>query len=220
MIARDLIKDTIPPLKTSDTGLKALSWMDEFRVSHLPIVNATTFLGLISEEDILNLNAPEQPLGNHSLSLSQPFIGESRHVYEAIKLIARLKIDVLPVLDEDQQYLGLITLPDLVQSLASIMAIEGSGSVVVLELNTRDYSLSEIAHIVEADDAKILSSYLTSSPDSAKLELTININKLEISRILASLARYDYKVIASYQESEYSRDLQTRFDALMNYLKI
>ena len=210
----------IPPLRPADSVDKALRWMDEFRVSHLPIVNATTFLGLISEEDILNLNAPEQPLGNHSLSLSQPFIGESRHVYEAIKLIARLKIDVLPVLDEDQQYLGLITLPDLVQSLASIMAIEGSGSVVVLELNTRDYSLSEIAHIVEADDAKILSSYLTSSPDSAKLELTININKLEISRILASLARYDYKVIASYQESEYSRDLQTRFDALMNYLKI
>src|SRR5437667_6621124 len=122
MLAGDLIKDTIPPLKTSDTGLKALSWMDEFRVSHLPIVNNENFLALISEEDILNLNAPEEPLGNHPISLRRPFVSEQNHVYEVLKLVAKLKITVVPVLDEKENYLGLITMSDLVQSLASTMA--------------------------------------------------------------------------------------------------
>ena len=220
MLARDLIKDTIPPLKTSDTGLKALSWMDEFRVSHLPIVNNEKFLALISEEDILNLNKPEESLGNHSISLMRPFVSEQNHIYEVLKLVAKLKITVVPVLDEVQNYLGLITLPDLVQSLASIAAIDGTGSIVTLELNTHDYSLSEIAHIVESNDSKILSCYISSVPESARLELTLKIDKMDLSRILAAFYRYNYSVVASYHETEFVNDLKTRYDSLMNYLNI
>lgn len=220
MTAKDLIQDTIPPLKTSDTGKKALDWMDEFRVSHLPIVNDIDFLGLISEEDILNMNAPETPLGNHALSLSRPFVYENQHVYEVLKLIAKLKISVIPVLSQEQHYIGLITLPDLVQSMASIVAIEGGGGIITLEVNIHDYSLSEIAHIVESNDAKILSSYISSHLDSSKIELTLKIDKMDLSRILAAFSRYNYTVLASYHESEFIDDLKNRYDSLMKYLNI
>lgn len=220
MTAKDLIQDTIPPLKTSDTGKKALSWMDEFRVSHLPIVNNIDFLGLISEEDILNMNAPETPLGNHTLSLTRSFVYENQHVYEVMKLIAKLKISVVPVLSQEQHYMGLITLPDLVHSMASIVAIEGGGGIITLEVNLHNYSLSEIAHIVESNDAKILSSYISSPLDSSKIELTLKIDKMDLSRILAAFSRYNYTVTASYHESEFIDDLKSRYDALMKYLNI
>jgi acetoin utilization protein AcuB len=220
MIARDLIKDIIPPLKTSDTGLKALSWMEEFRVSHLPIVNNVHFLGLISDDDILNLNAPEEALGNHSLSLLRPYINQGQHIYEVVKLITTLKLTIVPVLNDENHYLGLITLPDLVASFAHSLTVMEPGGVVILELNANDYSMSEIANLVESNDAKILSSYINSHPDSTKLELTLKINKMDLSRIMATFYRYNYSVKASFHQSEFTDDLQSRYDSFMNYLNM
>jgi acetoin utilization protein AcuB len=220
MLVRELITDAVPPLKTSDTGLKALSWMEEFRVSHLPIVNNVDFLGLISEEDILNLNSPEEPIGNHPLSLLRPFVIENQHVYDAIKLLDKLKITLIPVLDEEQHYLGLITLSDLMQKIASIAAIQDPGGIIILELNNNDFSLSEIAHIVESNDATVLSSYLTSIPNSTKLELTLKISKTDVSRILAAFYRYNYLVKATFHQTEFTDQLKNRYDSFMNYLNI
>lgn len=220
MLARDLIKDLIPPLKTSDTGLKALSWMEEFKVTHLPIVNKEDFLGLISEEDILGLNSPEEPIGNHPLSLIRPFVTEDQHVYEVIKIVTRLKLSLVPVLSVKDQYLGVITIPDLMESFATLTAVNNPGGIIILELNINDYSLSEIAQIVEGDDAKILSLYVSPHPDSTKMEVTLKINKTDLTRILASFYRYEYQVKASYHESEFKEDMQDRFDSFMNYLNI
>ena len=220
MLAKELIKDLIPPLKTSDTGLKALSWMEEFKVKHLPIVNKEDFLGLISEEDILSLNSPEEPIGNHALSLIRPYVTEDQHVYEVIKLITKLNLSVVPVLSNRNEYLGVIMIPDLIDAFAEITAVNNPGGIIVLELNVNDYSLSEIAQIVESDDAKILSLYVSPHPNSTKMDVTIKVNKVDVTRILASFNRYEYNVMASYHENEFNGDVQDRFDSFMNYLNI
>jgi acetoin utilization protein AcuB len=220
MITRDLIKDVIPPLKTSDSGLKALTWMEEFKVTHLPIVNREDFLGLISEADILGLNAPEEPIGNHNLSLMRPYITEDQHLYDVIKMANQLKLSVVPVLTAKQEYLGLITLPDLIEALSILTAIDNPGGIIILELNSNDYSLVEIANIVEGNDASILSLYISPHPQSNKMELTIKVNKTDLTRILATFYRYEYDVKASYHESEFSEDMKDRYDSFMNYLNI
>ena len=94
MYARELISDDIPPLKTSDTGERALAWMDEFRVSHLPIVNNVDFLGLISESDILDFNSASEPIGGHSLNLSRPYVFDYQHTYDVLKVMSSLKLTV------------------------------------------------------------------------------------------------------------------------------
>ncbi len=220
MLARDLIKDLIPPLKTSDTGLKALSWMEEFKVTHLPIVNKEDFLGLISEEDILALNTPEEPIGNHTLSLIRPFIYEDKHIYEVIKIVTRLQLTLMPVLSVKEQYLGVITIPDLIASFAVLIAVDNPGGIIILELNMNDYSLSEIAQIVESEDASILSLYVSPQHHSTRMEVIIKVNKIDLTRIIASFNRYEYQVKATYHESEFNEDMQDRFDSFMNYLNI
>jgi CBS domain-containing protein len=220
MITRDFIKDLIPPLKTSDSGLKALTWMEEFKVTHLPIVNKEDFLGLISEADILSLNAPEEPIGNHRLSLMRPYVAEEQHIFDVIKLASELKLSVIPVLTATQQYLGLITLPDLIDALSILTAVNNPGGIIILELNSNDYSLVEISNIVEGNDASILSLYITPHPQSNKMELTIKVNKTDLTRILATFARYEYDVKASYHESEFTDDMKDRYDSFMNYLNI
>lgn len=220
MVARDLISDAIPPLNLRDTGSKALKWMDEFRVNHLPVVEKKEYLGLISEDDIFNLNKPEEPMSSHQLAVARPFVYEEQHIYEAIKLTSKLNLTNLPVLNAQKEYVGCLTPADLVRGLASIAAIEGAGGIVVLELNVRDYSLNEISRIVESNDARILSLYISSKPESNKLELTMKIDKMDLTRILASFYRFNYVVKATFHESEFIEDVKARYDSLMNYLNI
>jgi signal-transduction protein with cAMP-binding, CBS, and nucleotidyltransferase domain len=220
MLAKDILTDEIPPLKTSDTGLMAINWMDEFKVSQLPIVNNHEYLGLISDTDILDLNITDEELGKHKLSLIRPFVFENQHVYEVIKLISSMKLSVLPVLDEAQNYLGLIPLTALLQQFAILAATREPGGIIVLEMNVHDYSLSQIAQIVESNDGKILSCYVNSLADSTKIEVTLKINKEDISGILQTFDRYNYTVKASFHQSQFSDDMKNRFDSFMNYINI
>lgn len=221
MFAKDIISDSIIPLRTSDTGIAALNLMDELKVTHLPIVNAETFLGLVSDVDIYNYNNPEDPLGSHHLSLKNPYVKAGQHIFDVIKIFSTLGLSLLPVLDEKENYLGVITLKDLVNNYAEISAIQNPGGIIILELNSNDYSLSEISQIVESNDAKILGLYVRSHINSTKVDVSIKVNKIDISPIIKTFNRYNYLIKAIFSEDErYYDDLQDRFDSLMNYLNI
>jgi acetoin utilization protein AcuB len=220
MLAKDLISDSIVPLKTSDTGQYAMRIMEEYKVSHLPIVNNVDFLGLISEEDIYLLNDPNEVVGNHTLSLSRPFVDQYQHIYDVILLITTEKLTIIPVLNKSNHYLGIITIQDLADHFGQITAVQNPGGIIVLELNENDYAMTEIAQIIESNDAKILSSYVTGHKDSTKLELTLKINKMNIYPILQTFDRYKYTVVASFSESSFKTDLMDRYNSLMSYLNI
>jgi acetoin utilization protein AcuB len=220
MVARDLISDLIPPLRTSDTGEKALAWMEEFKVAHLPIVNNVDFLGLISESDILDMNDPAGAIGNHSLSLYRPYVYDYQHIYDVLKVLSTQKLSLIPVLDENEKFLGNIHLTSLLEHFAEMASMKDAGGLLVLELNVNDYSLAEIARIVESNDAKILSLYISSHSDSTKLELTLKINRIDLSGILQTFYRYNYSVKASFHQSEHVDDLKERFDAFMKFIDL
>lgn len=214
-----MISDIIPSLKTSDTGISALNWMDIFKVTHLPIVNNKEFLGLISETDIYDLNMPEEPLGNHQLSLVRPYVNETQHVFEVMELASRLKLSLIPVLDQKKNYLGVITITDLLHFFANLSALKNPGGILVLELNLNDYSLAQIAQIVEGNDAKILGTYITSHPNSTKIELSIKLNVTDVTSIIQTFNRYNYTVLGSYMKHDEEEDLlEDRYNLLMKYL--
>lgn len=221
MIAKDLISDVVPVLRETDTGIQALNWMEIFRVSHLPIVKGNEFLGLISDNDIYDLNRAEEPIGAQKLSLFSPYVTESQHIYDVIEIVSRLKLTVIPVLEDEKTYSGLITLNDLMQYIEQIFSVRETGGVIVLDLNSVDYSLSEISRIVEGNDAKILSLYLRSSSDSRKIELTIKINRNNITSIIQTFLRYDYTIKTTYVREDDMKDLlEDRYNSFMRFLNI
>jgi CBS domain-containing protein len=220
MLAKKLISQELPVLRTSDYGHYALKLMEDFKVSHLPIVNNEDFLGLLSEEDIYTMNAPDEPIGNYNLSLIRPFVDQYQHVYDVIYLACTEKLTVIPVLNKSNAFLGCIQLKDLVYHFGEITAVNNPGGIIILELNSNDYSLAEVAEIVESNDSKILSSYITNHKDSTKVELTLKINKINIYPILQTFERYNYSVIASFSESTFNDDLMDRYNLLMTYLNL
>jgi CBS domain-containing protein len=219
MVAKDMISEVIPSLKTSDTGITALNWMDIFKVSHLPIVNDKEFLGLVSETDIYDLNMPEEPLGNHQLSLLRPYVNAEQHVFEVMEVASRLKLSLIPVLDSKKHYLGVITMMELLHYFAELSALRNPGGIVVLELNHNDYSMSQIAQIVEGNDAKILVMFITSHPDSVKMELTLKLNVTDLTSINQTFNRYNYTLRGAYMRHDDENDLlEDRYNLLMRFL--
>ncbi len=220
MRALELITEEIPPLNHLDTGEKALIWMDEFKVSHLPVLKNGNFVGLISESDILDKMNLDETLDKLFDHLPRPYVLSSSHIYEVLYKISEHRISVIPILDEQEHYVGCTSVYHLLTLIANTGSIKEPGGIIVLELNAHDYSMSQIAQIVESNNAKILSSYIISPPDSMKLEVTLKINQIELGRIIRTFERYDYIIKASYQKSEVDDDIQNRYESLMNFLKL
>lgn len=221
MLANELISDVILPLRTSDSGSTALSWMEEMRVSHLPIVNNEAFLGLVSEKDIYDLNNFEEPLGNYQLSLSRPYAIYNQHLFDVVRVVITLDLSLIPVLDYNDDYLGCITRSTLLNQMAETGSFSQPGGIIVLQMNVVDYSLHEIARLVESNDAKILSCCTRTFDESTKIEISIKLNKIDVSSVIQTFNRFDYHVVASFSdENNYDDLLKERFGALMNYLNI
>ena len=170
------------------------------KIISLPIVNDKDFLGLVSESDIYDLNIPEEPLGNHQLSLVRPYLHEGQHILEAMEMVSKLKLSLVPVLDARKHYLGVITTTELVHHFADFAALKNPGGIIVLVLNHNDYSLAQIAQIVEGNDAKILGTFLTSSSDTTQIELSLKLNVTDLTSIIQTFNRYNYSVLGSYMK--------------------
>ena len=219
MIAKTLVSNEIIPLRTSDSGNEALSIMNEFGVRHLPIVNNKQLLGLISEDDILNFDV-EEAVGSYRLSTFRPYVKESDHLYEVIKVLSQQKLTLMPVINVDEEYVGLISQEDLIHYFARIGSFTESGSIVVLAVNRRDYSLVEIARIVESEGAVILSSFVTSNLDSMSIDVTLKINRPDLGSIIATFDRFEYTIKATFSEEQYNDRIKERYDMLMTYLNV
>jgi len=219
MIAGNLISQSIIPLKTSDTGEEALSIMSDYYVKHLPIVNNEQLLGLISEEDLLNHDVSE-PLGSYKLSLNRPYAYLDDHIYKVLHTLSEFKLTVIPIVDRDDNFMGVVSQDDLLRFFAQIGSFTEPGSIIVLEMGKRDYSLSQISQIVESENAVILSSFITSTMDSTRIDVTVKINRPEVQRIIASFGRFNIKVKATFQEATFLDSLRDRYDSLMSYLNV
>ena len=220
MFAKEIISYYIPALKGKSTGDEALAQMDEHRCSHLPVVDKGKYHGVISENEILDWEDSSQSFNSIKKTLVRPFVNVYSHVYEVISLVSELHITVVPILDDKEEYIGMISLQDLAFAFSKITNANVPGGVIILEVNVRDYSLAQASQIVESDHAKILSSYISNTSDSMKIELVLKTNKEDLSSIINSFNRYNYNVKASFHESQFDEDIQRRYEQFMNYLNM
>ena len=141
-------------------------------------------MGVVSDKEINNWNSSDEFIEEHLPNLASPHVIYNQHLFDIIEVLEKNNLSVVPVLDENKQYKGVITNRKLLYTIANSAAIQSVGGVIVLQMNHNDYSLTEISNIIENNNAKILSTYVTSTPESTKMELTIKINKTEITPII------------------------------------
>lgn len=203
----------------SDSVDYVLGKMDEYHCGHLPVVQQQVYHGLVSQEDLLEQDEVDIPLSNLAHLLRPIFIFDYQHVYDALQLISSQDYSLVPVLDKQHEYQGVLTKQDVLEALNETLGNE-EGAIIVLELGMRDNALSHIARIIESENTGILSTAIRLIPDSSKLEMTIKVNKTNIAPVVASLWRNDYVVKATFRDGTDQSDIQNRYELLMNYLDI
>ena len=218
MQASDLISQSLISLHPDDDGLRAISLMEELRVNHLPVVRNGFYLGILSEKEILNWDNEEEFIEEHLDEITAPSVIGTQHLFDIIEELEKFSLTVIPVLDEEKHYLGSITNRKLLYTIAKSTSIQSNGGVIVLRMNQNDYQMSEIARIVEDNNTKILSSYITSIPDALQIELTLKLNTMDINSIVKDLERFDYNVSASFNTEETNDDFTDRYESLMRFL--
>jgi acetoin utilization protein AcuB len=218
MIANELISSQVEPLTLTMDGEDALQLMQKYGVLQLPVVSNGEYLGMLSEDDILKYNI-EKPLEAYQSVLNYIYVNKNEHLFDIIKKITEADLNTIAVINEPNQYLGTITRNDLFEYYHKSFAWSEPGSILVIELNNNQYSLSEISHIIEAEQGMVISSII-SRPSETKIVLTLKVNKLDVTRIVAALRRYEYEVTGSYSEEEVVDNFKERYDAFMRFLDV
>jgi len=220
MLAIEMVADVIPPAHTSDAIQKVIDRMVEFRIRHLPIVDEDQFLGVISESDLIEESDRQMPVGALALSLVNTFVLEDQHAYDVIRLFNEQQLTIVPVLDTRNNYLGLISINAITAYFAGLASVEQPGGIIVLEINNKNNSLAHMSQVVESDNAQVLSSYVRTYPGSTKMEVTLKLNKQDISAIIATFLRYEYDIKATFNYNHDNDNARDRYNSLMNYLNL
>lgn len=211
----------IPPLKPKDSAKKARLWMEELRCNQLPVVEDEKFLGLVSEDLIFEANDAEKSVADFDLIGKRCVVYGSSHFYDVIKIASDNSVQMVGVLNNQEKYIGVITVQDTITSFAQSAAIQIPGGILVLSMNQIDYSLAEISRLIEENNAKILSSSIKEDElDPSKLKLTLKVNRLDLTPIVATLERFGYKIIARFQETKVLDEEKGKIDMLLKYLDI
>ena len=217
MLSQKLIATDITPAHPQDRGVNVMSLMDEFKVLHLPVVENGKLLGIVSEEDLWSMHNQEKPIKNILQRLKQAQVTFEHDVFEIVKLVNEHDLSLIPVVDKGR-YMGAISIRSILKALASIVAMQSDGGVLILEMNKNDYSMSEMAQIIESNGAKILSSYISNHRENKMLKVTLKLNVNDLKPIIQTFERYQYTITAHYDQSESNNDLHDRYDSLMRYL--
>ena len=220
MLARDLINGNIPRLRLQDSVSKALQLLNDFRISHLPVVSDDKFLGLVSEDDLLDAEAEKLNIEHLQDSFLKESIQGSVHFLNAVSSSIKNDITVIPVINNEDDFAGVITIPDLLKTVGNFAGANEIGGLIVIEMERSQFAISEISRIVESNDCTILHLNTTTDNITGFLTVTLHINNREIASVVSTFERYEYNVVYSFGSENFENQISSNYQNLMNYLDI
>jgi CBS domain-containing protein len=220
MLTRELLSQTLPYLHLQDKVYQALQMMNDNNVTHLPIIEGDKYVGLISEEDLLQAENDNAELAALEQAFANVSIKEEEHFLKAVQMAVENGLSVVPVVSEDNELTGTVVYNDLLRFSSEFMSLNEPGGLIVLEMNSNQYSFNEISKLVETNNAQITQLNTSNDAETGLMQVTIRINKPEVSDIVATFQRYEYTVKYFFGEELYANELRSNYDNLMNYLKI
>lgn len=217
-VENHLLND-IKPLRLSDSIESILDVMEELKFSHLPVVDdEKSYLGTISEDDLLEVERETDLLEQHKRQICSFSMPATAHLYDAVSMLSRGKLSILPVVDADNKYRGYLSAVELMQDIGAEISFSEPGGVIVLQVMHRDYHLTQISQIVESEDARILGLHIARDVEDELMNLWLKIDQTDLSRIIRSLERYEYKILEVFHNSLFDDNVSDRYEAFMKYL--
>jgi acetoin utilization protein AcuB len=222
MLVEKYIDHSIPVLNISDTVKTAVKKFEESNLNQLPVKDKDTFLGLLQRSVAEGI--PDTKLKLEGIKLEGQTLGiaPEMHILEAIKIASEADLQVLGVTETgSDHYLGAVTRSGLEDYLAMVHGVRANGSILVLSMNERDYSLHELSRIIESNGAKILAMFSdVKEDDPYTILITLKLNLIDLSRVIAALQRYDYTIVFTFHKEEFESREKERLEHLLRFLEI
>ena len=219
MNVEQLISAAVPILMPGDTGNRALELMEENNFTQLPVVEEDNYIALVQESDVLDWKMPHEALNTTGFLNYKPAIIVSAHPFEALRLVHQMKLSVLPVIDNEQKYIGAVTRDTLLDYVTENSGIDTPGGIIVLEVAPRNYTLYEIARICENEDVVIMNTQVHPN-ELGMLEITLKLNRTVLDPVVSSLERHNYHVREVYGADTNDEDIAGKYNLLMNYINM
>ncbi len=221
MLVSEIIKKVPGPVSPKHSLQDLFQEDYEEGIDYLAVVEENKFLGFLPLADLETEKEINLSVGDCELEKVDKPLQAGQHFFEVLVLFRKANLPMLPVLDENGDYDGFIQLKQIMEHLGDSFAFQNEGGVIVLSSMVRDYSLSEISRLVESNQAKILAVITEADPiEHQRLIIHLKINEKDLSRIVATLERFDYQVLEVHHKSEATTLDQERLDLLLKYLGI
>lgn len=220
MLAFELNNNDIPHLQLQDTVAKALQLTSDFKVSHLPVVAEEKYIGLISEDDLLDVHNKNMMIEFLQKDFIEASINENDHFLQAVNISNQYQTNIVPVTNLDKELIGTISGQTLLKTLGHFSGSQDIGGIIVLEMERHQFSISEISRVVESNDAFVLHLNTSIQPETGLLRATIHLNRKELSTVVAAFERYEYNVVHYFGEEKFENEIHSNYRHLMNYLDI
>jgi acetoin utilization protein AcuB len=218
MLANQLITNHFPAVEPEDKIVAALQLMDDFDIIHIAVVDHKKYLGIISKDDLLDVD-DNSAIKVVMRGMLQKAVKSSEHFLSALRLASQNNLSMVPVINNEQEWLGAIPIMELLKAAAQFTGSDEPGAVIVLEMERKSYSFGEISRLIETNDAYITQFNTSFENETGLLIVTIKINKAEVSDIISTFQRYEYSVRYFIGEEQYENELRYNYDHLMSYLK-
>ena len=220
MLVAKAINNDVRVLTDQDTISGALEQMNNCKVALLPVVERSTrkLIGQVSHAMLSNTKDQTKLLAE--LELEEPFkIFNKEHLFQAIRMMLEHELHLLPVVNAEWEFQGVIKKQQVLESLSTMLNLTEYGSVITVELNQHDFTISEIVQLIEAEGGHIL-GITVETPDAEKktYEISIKLNLQDVSRVASALRRYGYTILTESESESRKIDLETRADELLKYI--
>lgn len=186
--------------------------------THIPVVEDHKLLGTVSEDDIQGFD-PEKRISDYLYALDLFFVRKNTNWLDVLEAFAKCNANVMPVLDQDNTYIGYYELIDIMSLFKETPFLNEPGGVLIVEKGHKDYSFSEVSQIVESNNAKLLGAFISNEKDDIT-QITMKIGGGGLNEIIQTFRRYSYNIVAGIEEDSYMEDLKQRSNYLNKFLEI
>lgn len=186
--------------------------------SHFPIISDGVFIGNIAADDVDTFDT-DKMVSDYRYTLEAFFARENMIWLDVLEVFAKNHTNIVPVLNEENTYTGYYELEDIVKFFHETPFLKEPGGIIVIQKAIIDYSMSQIAQIVESNNGKLLGMFV-SEASTENIQITIKITLGAMNDIIQTFRRYNYEIISEHQEDNYLNSLKERSEYLDKYLNI
>ena len=218
MHIQEHIITTIPVFEIKDTFEKVLEFFQDTTYSHVAIVEEGRFLGVFSENNAEAL-LPETKIEKFRYELQSFYVRDETNWLDVLEAFARNEANLLPILNEKEEVVGYYDLTDIVAVFIDTPFFTDPGSILVVATGIKDYSFSEIAQIVESNNAKLIGGFITDTQNDI-IQVTLKITTENYNKVVQTFRRYNYHILFGNSDDQFLEDLKERSDYLDKYLNV